>query len=141
MRFEFDEARAAVLASERDTGVIVTNIPFATEDRDIVRHGATAATILRLYLDRYKVEHTYRLMKSGMGVDSVYVPHAGACGRAPVRGRDSDTGVRHHRCPSPEERDVSVPDGEEGGRGNPARVLRVPSRYRRHHGHRTRRVR
>lgn len=73
MRFEFDEARAAVLASERDTGVIVTNIPFATEDRDIVRHGATAATILRLYLDRYKVEHTYRLMKSGMGVDSVYV--------------------------------------------------------------------
>ena len=73
MRFEFDEARAAILASERDTGVIVTNIPFATEDRDIVRHGATAATILRLYLDRYKVEYTYRLMKSGMGVDSVYV--------------------------------------------------------------------
>lgn len=73
VRFEFNEARAVTLASEHDIGVIVTNIPFATEDRDIIRHGATAGTVLRLYLDQYKVEHTYRLMKSGMGVDSVYV--------------------------------------------------------------------
>lgn len=71
--FEFNRARAEVLAAEYDIGVIVTNIPFATEDRDNVRHGATTATVLRLYLDQYKVEHTYRLMKSGMGVDSVYV--------------------------------------------------------------------
>ena len=50
-------------------------------DQHPVRHGgsrhrearATAGTVLRLYLDRYKVEHTCRLMKSGMGVDSVYV--------------------------------------------------------------------
>ena len=38
-----------------------------------MRHGATSATVLRLYHDQYKVEHTYRLMKSGMGVDSVFV--------------------------------------------------------------------
>ena len=50
-------------------------------DQHPVRHGgsrhrearATAGTVLRLYLDRYKVEHACRLMKSGMGVDSVYV--------------------------------------------------------------------
>lgn len=73
VRFEFNEARAEALAAEHDLGVLVTNIPFVTEDRDIVRHGATTSTILRLYLDQFKVEHTYRLMKSGMGVDSVYV--------------------------------------------------------------------
>lgn len=26
-----------------------------------------------MYLNQYKVEHTYRLMKSGMGVDTAYV--------------------------------------------------------------------
>lgn len=52
---------------------VSVELRFATEDRDIVRHGATTSTILRLYLDQYKVEHTYRLMKSGMGVGSVYV--------------------------------------------------------------------
>ena len=71
--FEFNESKAEMLTAEHDIGVIVTNIPFVTEDCAIVRHGATGRTILRLYLDQYKVEHTYRLMKSGMGVDSVYV--------------------------------------------------------------------
>lgn len=69
----FNSAKADVLAAEHDIGVIVTNLPFATDDRENPRHGATSKTVLRLYLDQYKVEHTYRLMKSGMGVDSVYV--------------------------------------------------------------------
>lgn len=73
VRFEFNEAKALALAAEHDLGMLVTNIPFATEDCDIIRHGATTSTILRLYLDQYKVEHTYRLMKSGIWVDSVYV--------------------------------------------------------------------
>lgn len=72
-RFEFNRSRAEFLVAEHDLGVIVTNIPFANEDEGNVRHGATTSTVLRLYLDQYKVEHTYRLMKSGMGVDSVYV--------------------------------------------------------------------
>lgn len=69
----FDEERAKDLADERAISVIVTNLPFASEDADNVRHGATTDTVLRLYLDQFKAEHTYRLMKSGMGVDSVYV--------------------------------------------------------------------
>ena len=65
--------RAEALAAEHDPVVLATNIPFATEDCEIVRHEATASTVLGLYLDQYKVEYTYRLMKSAMGVDSVYV--------------------------------------------------------------------
>jgi transposase len=70
---EFDRKEAERLADARGISVIVTNIPKADEDSPNVRHGAKADTILRLYLDQYKAEHTYRLMKSGMGVDSVYV--------------------------------------------------------------------
>lgn len=70
---EFNEERARELAEEHDISVIVTNLPFSTEDAPNIRQGATTETVLRLYLDQYKVEHTYRLMKSGMGVDSVYV--------------------------------------------------------------------
>ena len=69
----FDLERAKALAEARNVSVIVTNLPFASEDSANIRHGATADTVLRLYLDQYKAEHTYRLMKSGMGVDSVYV--------------------------------------------------------------------
>jgi len=69
----FDSERAKELANIHDISVVVTNLPFSTEDAENVRHGATTDTVLRLYLDQYKTEHTYRLMKSGMGVDSVYV--------------------------------------------------------------------
>jgi transposase len=69
----FDPERAAELAELRGISVIVTNLPHADEDSGNVRHGATADAVLRLYLDQYKSEHTFRLMKSGMGVDSVYV--------------------------------------------------------------------
>jgi transposase len=69
----FDESLAAELAKRRDISVIITDLPFAAEDAGDLRDGVTADKVLRLYLDQYKVEHTYRLMKSGMGVDTVYV--------------------------------------------------------------------
>jgi len=69
----FDAERAKELAGSRCMSVIVTNLPAASADAGNIRYGATTDTVLRLYLDQYKVEHTYRLMKSGMGVDSVYV--------------------------------------------------------------------
>jgi len=69
----FDRKRADELADEHGISVIVTNLPFATADHVNMRHGATTDTVLGLYLDQFKAEHTYRLMKSGMGVDSVYV--------------------------------------------------------------------
>ena len=69
----FDKNRAVGLANVHGMSVIVTNLRFVTEDAENIRHGATSDTVLRLYLDQHKVEKTYRLMKSGMGVDSVYV--------------------------------------------------------------------
>jgi len=69
----FDERRAAELAYVHGISVIVTNLPRAPKDAENIRFGATSDTVLRLYLDQYKPEHTYRLMKSGMGVSSVYV--------------------------------------------------------------------
>ena len=38
-----------------------------------VRRGATADTVLLSYLDQYQVEHAFRLMKDGMGIDRVYI--------------------------------------------------------------------
>jgi len=73
VEMEFSEALAADLTKKRDISVIITDLPFANEDAKDPRDGATTDTVLRLYLDQYKVEHTYRLMKSGMGVDTVYV--------------------------------------------------------------------
>ena len=70
---EFSGSLAGELAGKRDIGVIITDLPFAAADAEDPRDGATADRVLRLYLDQYKVEHTYRLMKSGMGVDTVYV--------------------------------------------------------------------
>jgi transposase len=69
----FDKERASELTDLHNTSVIVTNIPYASADHENVRYGATTDTILRLYLDQYKIEQSYRLMKSGMGIDSVFV--------------------------------------------------------------------
>lgn len=73
VKMEFNETLAEELANEHDISVIVTGLPFADEDAENLRSWATTDTVLRLYLDQCKVEHTYRLMKSGMGVDTVYV--------------------------------------------------------------------
>ena len=70
---EFDEQRATELAHRRGISVIVTNLPRTSEDSGNPRNGATADAVLQLYLDQYKVEHSFRLMKSDMGVSPVFV--------------------------------------------------------------------
>ena len=67
-----DTARLDELSEAGGTNVLVTNLPRRYTDADNVRDGASAQTVLRLYLNEYKVEHTYRLMKSGLGVDRVF---------------------------------------------------------------------
>ena len=39
----------------------------------LARTGADADTVLWLYLDEYKVESNYAIMKSGMGIDQVFL--------------------------------------------------------------------
>lgn len=67
-----DPKRLDEMSEAGGTNVLITNLPRRDTDADNVRDGATAQTVLRLYLNEYKVEHTYRLMKSGLGVDRVF---------------------------------------------------------------------
>lgn len=70
---EFDEERARQLSQDRGVRVLITNLPRANTDAENVRTGATADTVLLSYLDQYQVEHAFRLMKDGMGIDRVYI--------------------------------------------------------------------
>jgi len=69
----FNEERAEMLSRDRGIRVLVTNLPRAFEDSENVRFGASADTVLKLYLGQYRIEHAFRLMKSGFGINSVYL--------------------------------------------------------------------
>ena len=47
-----------------ETSVLVTNLPKSRK---------TDAQVLELYSQEYKVEQSFRLMKSGIGVDSIFL--------------------------------------------------------------------
>ncbi|MDY5679738.1 MAG: transposase, partial [Candidatus Methanomethylophilaceae archaeon] len=64
---------ARQLSQDRGVRVLITNLPRANTDAENVRTGATADTVLLSYLDQYQVEHAFRLMKDGMGIDRVYI--------------------------------------------------------------------
>ena len=71
--YEFDPELAERMAGDEDIRVIITNLPRVSDRTVGIRTGADADTVLRLYLDEYKVESNYALMKSGMGIDQVYL--------------------------------------------------------------------
>ncbi len=73
IRLVFDRAKAKRLSQDRNVSVLVTNLPRANKDEENVRFGATADTVLLTYLGQYRIEHAFRLMKSGMGIDRVYI--------------------------------------------------------------------
>ena len=70
---EFDEERAKALTQDRGVRVLITDLPRANHDAENIRFGATADTVLKAYLDQYRIEHAFRLMKDGMGIDRVYL--------------------------------------------------------------------
>lgn len=70
---EFDEDLAKELSKDRSVRVLVTNLPRANVDEDNIRKGATADTVLLSYLDQYRIEHAFRLIKNGMGMSKVYI--------------------------------------------------------------------
>ena len=77
MSWSFDADLAVSLAKRDEIQVLVTNIPRANEDAENIRFGATADTVVRCYLDEYKPEHLFRLLKSGLGRDKVFL-HRGS---------------------------------------------------------------
>lgn len=71
--WEFDGNVAKRMGEDRGTQVLVTNLPRSERTENNLRDGADAETVMKAYLGEYRIEHTYRLMKSGLGVDSVYL--------------------------------------------------------------------
>ena len=69
----FNEGRAVTLSKDRGVRVLVTNLPRSTQDRDNIRSGATADTVLKTYLGQSCIEHAFRIMKDGMSMDRVYL--------------------------------------------------------------------
>ena len=73
VRLAFDGERAKTLKQDRGVRVLITNLPRSNADAENIRFGATADTVLMTYLGQYRVEHAFRLMKDGMGIDRVYL--------------------------------------------------------------------
>ena len=73
VELEFDESIAKRMSKERSVRVLVTNLPRSDVNKDNLRDGATADTVLLSYLDQYLVEHAFRLMKDGMKIGRVYI--------------------------------------------------------------------
>lgn len=69
----FDEERAKSLSQDRGVRVLVTNLPRSTKDKENIRFGATADTVLLSYLGQYRIEHAFRLMEDGMHMSRVYI--------------------------------------------------------------------
>lgn len=70
---ELNEDEAMDIAIRKATAVIVTNLPRSKANQANPRRGVTAMGVVRLYADEYKVEHTFRQLKSGMGLDAVFL--------------------------------------------------------------------
>lgn len=89
---------AEVVAEGEEIQVLVTNLLCANEDAGNIRFGATADTVVRTYLDEYKPEHVFRLLKSGIGMDKVYL-HRGSRVVAMffIAGVAGDPAERHGR--------------------------------------------
>ena len=61
-------------AAERfSVQVLATNLKFAINDNEDLRKGTAADTAVDLYLGQYHTEKNFRIMKSGMGVNHVYL--------------------------------------------------------------------
>ena len=60
-------------ATEYSINVLVTNIPSANVSEKNLRFGATADDIVDIYIGEFAIEHVFRLGKSGLGVDHMFL--------------------------------------------------------------------
>ena len=71
--YVFSEEKARAIAERESTMVLVTNLPRSCSDRGSYREGVTDEKVLEIYNQEYKVEQSFRLMKSGIGMNSIYL--------------------------------------------------------------------
>lgn len=69
-----DDWKLEVLTDLGSIEVLVTNLPRipSGERMENVRDGASSESVLELYLDQYKQEHTFKLLKGKVGLNDVF---------------------------------------------------------------------
>ena len=70
------ETNVRRLAEKSETTVLVTNLDRPLEEGSVEPAGTLPASnreVLSYYNQEYKVEHSFRLMKSGMGMNSIFL--------------------------------------------------------------------
>lgn len=73
LRIEYYEDMATFEAVKSSGTVLITNLSAEPSDDGDIRKGADPRTILDLYNGQFACEHAFRLMKSGIGLDSIYL--------------------------------------------------------------------
>ena len=68
-----DEDALDRAAREYSVNVLITNIPSANESHVNPRFGSTADDIVDIYLGEFDIEHVFRLGKSGLGMDRMFL--------------------------------------------------------------------
>ncbi len=73
LRIEYDEDLTVFEAVKSSGTVLITNLSDEPSEDGDIRKGADAMTILDLYNGQFACEHAFRLMKSGIGLDAIYL--------------------------------------------------------------------
>ncbi len=68
-----DDGRLESAIAEHATQVHITNLPFSAEHSEEPLSKASADDVIDLYLEQYKVEAGFKMMKSGMNIGDVYI--------------------------------------------------------------------
>lgn len=71
-RIVADADAIARWATRESAFVLATDLPRSDEDSDRYRDGMTADGVIMIYREEYVVEHAFRFMKSGLGIDTVF---------------------------------------------------------------------
>lgn len=68
-----DESKLAEAVRKHSVQVLITNLPYSPEHSEEPRERASADDVIDLYLEQYKAEAGFKMMKSGMDVGKVYI--------------------------------------------------------------------
>lgn len=69
----YDEDMALMAALSSAATVLITNLDRSPSPDGDVRKGASKEEVVKLYNGQFACEHAFRLMKSGLGLDCIYL--------------------------------------------------------------------
>lgn len=70
---KIDESRLDAAVAEHAAQVLITNLPFSPGHSEEPLKKASADDVIDLYLEQYKAEAGFKMMKSGMDICDVYI--------------------------------------------------------------------